>query len=388
MLSADALLDDARIASGLDDYGPMDFAEGLRVLVKSINEESGLTAANAARYGEELLRLLVNRLRMRRDIVRHPEILNEQILPPVFITSLPRTGSTKLHRMLGASGDFNSMKFWQAYQFARIEDGPVSGPDPRIAEAEHFLAGLKQRAPGYLEYHPMFADETEEEHILLDAGFNSLYQHAAFLNVPSYIGWVMALDRSVMFDELRRMLQYLQWQHYRGSGIESKRRWILKTPGLLGTEGALAEAFPGTDFIVTHRHPAKIMPTTAALFCGTLEMYNTTVDKQMAGNVMLGNFGYTVQRHLEWRATYPAHKVRDVRFDDIVNRDVDVLAGLYDFLGMPFTDTSRANVEAWLKRDAARRDQSQPRQLAEFGLDDATVNNTFAAYIGRYHDFL
>ena len=385
MLFAPDLLQQARTSSGLNDYGDMAFAEGLQVLVDAINAEAHLTPANEARYRAELLRLLENRLRMQSELVAHPEILDEEILPPVFITSLPRTGSTKLHRMLGASGDFNAMKFWQAYHFARFaNDAPASGPDPRIAATESYLRELRQWAPQYMESHPMYAEETEEEHILLDAGFNSLYQHAAFLNVPSYIGWVMTLDRHAMFEDLRRMLQYLQWQHHRGT----KRRWILKTPGLLGTEATLAEVFPGTDFIVTHRHPVQTMASTAALFAGTLEMYNEVVDKRMAGEVMLASFGVTMQRHLEWRAAYPAEKVRDVRFGDVVDHEFDVLTSLYDFLGIAFTERSRANVRAWLAMDAERHDTPRKFTLAEFGLDEAKVNATFAGYLARYRDYL
>lgn len=384
MLSAQQLLDDARASSGLNDYGGMRFAEGLRVLVDSMNREAGLTPANEARMRGELLRLLENRLRMQRDLVRHPEILDEEILAPVFITSLPRTGSTKLHRMLAASGAFHPLKFWQAYHFAPLTDAPASGPDPRIAAAERYLAWLRQRAPLYMEGHPMYADETEEEHILLDAGFNSLYQHAAFMNVPSYVKWVMSLDRHAMFEDLRRMLQYLQWQHYRGM----KRRWILKTPGLLGTEATLAEVFPGTDFIVTHRDPAHIMPSVAALCYGTLQMYNDNVDPTLAGGMMLANFGFTVQGHLAWRTQYPADKVLDVAFADIVGDEMAVLERIFGFLHIPFTDTQRENVKRWLATDAARRQPSRQYRGADFGLDDDAVNTTFAAYRTRYGSFI
>ena len=101
---------------------------------------------------------------MHRDLIMHPEILDEEILPPVFITSLPRTGSTKLHRILGASGDFHAMKFWHAYQFAPLADTATGENDPRIGMAENFLAGLQQRAPKYLEQHPMLLT-TEEDNI-------------------------------------------------------------------------------------------------------------------------------------------------------------------------------------------------------------------------------
>ena len=104
MLSSTKLLQDATAETGLDDFGNRDFLEGLEVLVKSINTDAALPAEGEASAAEQMVRMLANRLRMQRDINRHPEILDEVVLPPVFITSLPRTGSTKLHRMLAAGG--------------------------------------------------------------------------------------------------------------------------------------------------------------------------------------------------------------------------------------------------------------------------------------------
>lgn len=383
MLCVDALLKDAQAASGLSDYGDRQFTAGLQVLVNAINTEAHLTAENEARFRLELLRLLENRLRMRRDLVAHPEILEEEVLPPVFITSLPRTGSTKLHRMLAATGDFHSMKFWQAYHFAPFSRERQT-PDPRIAVADRYLTWMRQRAPLFATGHPMYTEETEEEQVLLDAGFNSLYQHAAHLNVPSYVQWVLAQDPRRMFDDMRRILQYLQWQHFKGL----RRRWILKTPCLLGTESALAHAFPGMDFIVTHRHPQLVMASTAALLCGVLQVFNDSIDRHRAGTVMLANFGATVQRHLQWRADYPASRVRDVRFDEVVADEAGVLRRLYDFLALPFTQTAHDNVRQWLAMDAARREASPKFTLEEFGLDASTVDRVFAAYIERYRHLL
>ena len=87
------------------------------------------------------------------------------------------------------------MNYWQTYNFAPFEDPAVAkpGPDPRIEVAAKFLDWIRVRAPGFIGGHPMYVDEIEEELYLLDSGFNSLYNHAAFLHVPSYIGWVLGL---------------------------------------------------------------------------------------------------------------------------------------------------------------------------------------------------
>ena len=388
MLSADSLLQDAIAESGLNDYGAMDFVEGLQVLVKSLNEESGMSPENIVEAKKVLIKTLANRLRMQRDLTRHPEILDEQLLPPILITSLPRTGSTKLHRMLSATGDFNALKYWQTFNYAPFEAGEevddTAAPDPRIAAAWEQHNWMLQRSPGFHEGHPTWPDEVDEELFLLDAGFNCLYNHASMFQVPSYMQWVLQRDTRDAFAGLRRILQYTQWQHFRGS----KRRFVMKSPAFLGMEAAFADVFPGTDFIVTHRQPALIIASVCALFSAILRLYNDNDVSAFVGPAMMNAFGETIRQHLLWRDTYPLDKVLDLGFDEVAHREFDALAKVYAFLKMPLTDGGRHNVQDWLSMDAARRVPSHKHELASFGLDAEQVDEKFAGYIQRYRDFL
>jgi lipid-A-disaccharide synthase-like uncharacterized protein len=331
--------------------------------------------------------VLVNRLRMQRDIAAHPEILEEQVLPPVFITSLPRTGSTKLHRMLAATGDFNGIPFWMSHNIAPFPGSPDTERDPRIAAAEQHLQWIYDTAPLYQQMHPQYAEDVEEELSLLDAGFNSLYRWAAFLNVPSYIEWVLGRDGMQAFRDLRVMLQYLQWQHYRGRN----RRWVLKTPSLFGWEGAYAHTFPGTDFIVTHRDPVAIWASVCGLFSGVRSLYNDTdIDDlaRMGGPVMLHNFAEASKGHLAWRADYPTEKVLDVRFDAVIGDETALLARIYAWLDIPFTASAQTNLAAWLELDATRGHTRHTRSLEDYGLSREAIDKDLAGYIDRYREFL
>lgn len=73
-----------------------------------------------------LLRLLCNRLRMLRDFRAYPEIDDETIVPPLILSGGARTGSTKLHKLLAATGDFNYMTFWQAHTLGLRREGEIN----------------------------------------------------------------------------------------------------------------------------------------------------------------------------------------------------------------------------------------------------------------------
>ncbi|BDB44071.1 MULTISPECIES: sulfotransferase family protein [Mycobacterium] len=384
MLKAQSLLNEARTMAGLDDYGDMQFADGMAVLIKSINDEAGLTPQYEEALKEELLRVLVNRLRMNRDLQLHPEIADEEVLPPVYITSMPRTGSTKLHRMLAATGDFNALLYWQSLNFAPFPDADPDGPDPRIEAGYRHLAHVSAQAPGFQRAHPMFAEEAEEELSLLDAGFNSLYTWAALLDVPTYIEYVLRSSPLAAFEDMRRTIQYIQWQHYRGLG----RRWVFKTPSMFGFEGAYSAVFTGTDFIVTHRHPLQTVASMCNLMCGSRSKYSDADFTAVAGETMIHNFAEAQKGHLAWRATYPEPKTLDLRFNDITSDEIGVAKAVYDFLGMELTERAIDNIEAWLAMDAGRNHQPCRDTLADYNVEASFVETSFAPYIDRYEKYL
>jgi Sulfotransferase family len=384
MLEANRLLEEARHTAGLEDYGPMDFTEGFEILVRAINDEAGLAPEHEGAVRTRIDRVLVNKLRMQQDLRTHPEILEETLLAPVFITSLPRTGSTKLHRMLAATHDFAGIPFWMSHNFARFPESKESGRDPRIAAADEYLQWMYKRAPLFQQGHPQYAEEFEEELALLDAGFNSLYNWAALLNVPSYVDYVLASDGMQAFRDLRVLLQYLQWQHYRGQG----KRWVLKTPSLFGFERAYAETFTDTDFIVSHRHPVQIWPSVCSLVLGVRSIYNDADFTATASELIMHNFGEASKMHLSWRDTYPPEKVLDVRFGEVIANEAELLRRIYDWLGMDFTVASGAHLAAWLEMDSRREHVRSTATLEDFGVTEEEVRDGMRAYIERYGEYL
>src|SRR5262245_12174026 len=86
--------------AGLDDYGDEAFEEPFRRYLEALVTEADLSPMGVMGQQLNVTRILVNRLRFQGDVKRHPEILDEAVLDPIVIVGLPRTGTTKLHRMI------------------------------------------------------------------------------------------------------------------------------------------------------------------------------------------------------------------------------------------------------------------------------------------------
>ena len=107
------LLDTARRAAGLDDFGEADFREPLRRLLEALESEGDLTLLGRIAAHRDVLGLLSNRLRLVEDRKRNPGIAAERIVAPMFIVGLPRTGSTALHHLLAQDPDTRAAQAWE-----------------------------------------------------------------------------------------------------------------------------------------------------------------------------------------------------------------------------------------------------------------------------------
>ena len=102
-LDADRMIADARSKTGLTHFGPDDFLEPFQVLIDSVNHEARLTD-DATNYQREFFtHHLCQHLRFEDVWKRHPEIDELEIVSPLVVLGLQRSGTTKLSRVI-ASG--------------------------------------------------------------------------------------------------------------------------------------------------------------------------------------------------------------------------------------------------------------------------------------------
>src|SRR5579864_4866544 len=101
----DDLIQQAESVTGLRDWGgeqyfDREFRELLKAMLYSLEHESALT--DQGRRGAELrlAAALEARLKLIGDRARCPQITREQIVRPMFILGLPRSGSTFLHNLM------------------------------------------------------------------------------------------------------------------------------------------------------------------------------------------------------------------------------------------------------------------------------------------------
>jgi hypothetical protein len=378
----DALLAEARARSGgLDDFGPGDFRQGLRVLADALNNEACLSPAGRGLLREKLLGQLVNRLVMEDHLRRHPEILEQAIDDPLVIVGLPRTGTTLLQRTLAVDPQFSKAQWWETRYPAPLPGETLEQPLKRIARAREEVAGMIEFLPQLLAIHPLDAEQPDEEFMLMEHSF--LCAMDSYVNVPSYTAWLDGQDQTQVYRYLKRTLQFLQWQQAR-RGIEPGRRWLLKSPQHLHTLELLFEVFPKAQVVLTHREPARTIPSLASFIHTLWLLYSDKADAEAVGEQWNRRMARALRHGMAVRERMPPERFLDVHFEDTVAEPQAVVERIYQFAGLQLTPQTRSAMAQWLQANGREKRAVHHYSPGQFGLSEEILQRDYAEYRTRH----
>lgn len=386
------LLEGAKQRAGLADFGPDEFLEGLTVLVGGLNNDVKVVEDRWENLRDWLINMLINRLRFQHDLTLHPEILDEDLGKPVIITSMPRTASTKLHRMLAASNDFQVLQYWRIYKFARIPGQEDGGKAQRIQETQEFEKWMYEVCPQMLNGHPQFTHEAEEDSYLDEFTFKAQMMAGRF-GCESYQNWLATVDVSSSYDYFRRQLQYLQWQDKQLQGRSPKsntkpgKPWLLKAPGNFGREQLQVDLYGDARFVMTHRDPVKCIPSISSVVKGTRELFLEQTTFEQAGTDMSNLFSMLVQEHMKWRDANSDLEVLDLGFKEITFDSISAIRKIYEFLDMPLSADAENAMLAWERDNTIEKHGAHKYSMGGSGLTEEGIKKDFEEYIKRYSTY-
>ncbi|MEP9363571.1 sulfotransferase [Nocardioides sp. CN2-186] len=371
----ESVLADARRKEGLEDLGPGSFREPLGVLLDAY-AGAGLNETGAHILRSGIVHSLRMRLRAQEWFRRHPEIADEQIVAPIVVVGMMRSGTTLLQRLLAADPRFHCAHGWEVVEVAPPLDLDWTAADPRIGKALAREDQSRQWVPDLFAIHPMYAMEAEEEIVFLADAFLSHVPESG-AHVPAYRAWINTEDFTPAYDHLHRMLQLLQWQkRQRG---ETADRWVLKTPAHLGYLDDLRARFPDLHLVHLHRDPVETVASGASLNATLHAMHADEVDLHRVGAEWIQRMGWTNDRARATRATWgeDASLVTDLEFADAVADPVGQASRVYDAVGLDLTADAETAMRDWLARRP--RETGRPAYTPEtYGLSAEQIRERFA----------
>ena len=239
--------------------------------VDSLNAEARLNDIGRFIAEERILLHATNRLLYTHDREQHPEIATVDVVKPVFIIGLPRTGTTILHDILNQDPANRAPLTWELMFPSPPPEASIGNEDPRVAACQATIPDDDLQSTLFKAMHPMGATLSQECVVMMGEAMVTPLFHNQF-RVPAYQDWVDdGADWSAVYAFHRRQLQHLWW-HKPGD------RWMLKTGAHMWGLDQLLATYPDARIVFTHRDPVKSMTSYASLTTLVRSMGSDDVD--------------------------------------------------------------------------------------------------------------
>ncbi|MGV0835513.1 sulfotransferase family protein [Mycolicibacterium thermoresistibile] len=360
-------------ACGLDDFGSDDdnYREALAVLLDAYRREADLTELGSKMSRFFLRNALVARLVSEAAWKQHPHHADVVIERPIFVTGLPRTGTTALHRMLAADPAHQGLELWLA-EFPQPRPPRETWSDnPVFQQLDAQFTKAHQENPDYTGLHFMTADEVEECWQLLRQSLRSV-SYETLAHVPSYARWLAGQDWTKPYQRHRRNLQLI--------GLNDvEKRWVLKNPSHLFALDALFATYPDALVVQCHRPAETIMASMCSLSQHTTAGWSHTFVGAQIGADAMETWTRGLRLFNAERANHDPAQFCDVDYADFVADPVGTVEQIYRQFGIEFTDAARAAMTRL--HTESRQGPRAPKHtysLADYGLTAESVRERFA----------
>ncbi len=379
-LTEEEVLQSAKEETGLDDWGDESFRDALRAFIEAFARD----AHENARGKKQFRQLCIDRVALRMRLVdwwnRHPEILDTPIERPLFITGLPRSGTTLLHNLIAQDSENRPLLWWEQFMPVPPPEPETHATDPRIDQAARLGNKMRKVFPQLNLVHPFMPDGPEECNGLFSPEFTNLLT-LLYVEAYSFIDWIKERDMIGSYQFYKKELQLLSWKF-------PDRRWVLKMPGHLAFLDSLLAVFPDASIIQNHRDPTQALPSVLNL-AYILRMLNNgwaDLGRLAAQSVEVAVLG--TERAIKVRAAADPGRFFDVSYRQLVADPIAMVRRIYEQFGYHYSEEHETRMIRWLEDNPQHKYGVHRYTLEEFGLDREDIYRRMALYLETYRDFI
>jgi hypothetical protein len=371
--TVDDLHESASRLVGLDDFGPDDdnYREGLAVILDSYQRDADLTP-----FGSKICRVylrgaLAARLMAQAGWKQYPHYTEVLLERPIFVTGLPRTGTTALHRLLTADPSHQGLQMWLAEFPQPRPPRETWNANPVFAQLNAQFEQHHVENPEFMGLHFMSADEVEECWQLLRQSLHAV-AYETLAHLPTYAQWLAIQDWTPAYRRYRRNLQLI--------GLNDVgKRWVLKNPSHLHALDALMATFPDALVVQCHRPAETIMGSMCSLAEAATEGWSNAYVGATIGADSLDTWSRGLERFNSERAKHDPAQFCDVDYVDFVADPIGTVEGIYRHFGIELTEpASRGMHQMHAESKKGPRAPKHRYSLEDYGLTAEAVKERFA----------
>jgi Sulfotransferase family len=379
-LAPESLIAAAAEATRLDAKPLADprLIEALSALTSSLREEASLSPFGRLAARLDLKRMLSTLLILADTEREDPRVPTRPLASPIFITGLPRSGTTFLQGLLAEDPANRAPRIWEAIYPYPAHRAAEFGAGRRKVQLQ--LRIFNRLSPGIRSLHPIEADAPQEcieftSHVFRSPRFDDVYR------APSYRAWLHASGYDEGYRFLARFLRHLQ-----GPG-EAPRRWVLKSPEHVFSIDALSRVFPDAKLVFVHRDPSHVLVSAARLTELLRAPFTTAIDRREIGR-KVADYWQEAMRRMVKLADDPSFPLRSrlvhVQYRSLVADPAGAIARIYNAFGLELSREARAAMAAKVARVPNGGYGKNRYRPEEFGIDPERERERASAYAERF----
>ncbi len=380
-LTVETVVQRAKALTDVEDPDPSRFRDNLETVVRSMNEETTWTPAGLDGAASMMAVALRNRMEVDRYAVDEPGIDESELQRPVFLTGLPRSGTTYFQYLFDQDPALRMLRTWEG-------DRPVPPPATdaesvaRRRQASLESARQAREATGGKidSFHLTDVDGPQECLAILDQTFVNpglLWTMSA----RGYLDYLLnRADLRAAYEYHARVLRLLQWG-------DAPRRWALKWPCHLLALDAIASVHPDACFVVTHRDPVQALASNCSLAQMLRSASSPDADPKRTGQDMLELVGQHVDRLVAFdvaRSEAGSSSVVHVDYYQLVDAPETVMSRVFEAIGLEWTPTVEGWIRSWRAENPKGKRGTHEYTLDDYGLEREEVAEAFASYTERF----
>jgi len=377
-LRAEDLLRTACRGAGAGDFGDMSFLDPLQLLLDACVEEASLSVVGRLALQWDTVRFLINLLQLRAAERRVPAITRQPIERPIFITGLPRSGTTFLHRLMMADRENRAPLVWQTvYPYP-----PRDGPDRRVSRVAQQLRTFERLAPQFRGLHPLFATSPQECSEITAHAFRSLRFDTTY-RIPSYRTWLDAAGHVSAYQFHRRFLQHLQFQN---AGADTAAgRWVLKCPDHVFALEAIRTVYKDARLVFVHRDPVSVLLSVAKLTEVVRRPFTRRLDPIEIGRQESARWLDGAQRMMDAATELKlAEPICHVHHLDLITDPLATVESVYRHFGLSLSLDALARLDRMVGQQPDGGYAPHAYRFEDHGLDGEVERAKFRDYMVQF----
>ena len=349
--------------------GEDDYTEPLKILIDSTNKNNKFNLFGAIAFKNQLK----DRLKVRNKIHK---LTKDHSLPepadPIFVTGLPRSGTTFLFNLLSLDHNHRSPLYWEI-----MNPIPLAKTQQqkkwRQNKINIQLKFARTIIPKLRAMHHIRGETPEECMLIATMNIRSIV-YLCMADVPEYAEYLKNCCFESTFLWHKKFLQVLEM-------TEVPKRWLLKDPSHIGHIPEILSAYPNAKFINIHRDPVESIGSFCSLVKNVRLGFTKSVNKERIGEMVVDFWKDKLYKGMTNKESLHSDQLANISYPEFIENPVITLKEAYLKIGLDMDIKTENRMKEYLVTQKNLKKQKHAYTLQEFGLTSEIVQEHFKEYI-------